>query len=221
MKNSKPDENVEALYKRIADELHAHKRVLWLLSGGSNIPLSVSIMNKLPAEDLDYLAIALCDERYGTYDHQDSNLHQLLKAGFQARGALTIPILVASGASLEETKGQYERLIDFAFSRSKVVIAQLGIGEDGHIAGILPNSDATKSKDMTVAYKSEPFTRISLGFEGLKDVDTAFVFAFGKNKRAALVNLRDKKLSLNKQPAQILKKIPEVYLYNDQLGEKV
>jgi 6-phosphogluconolactonase/glucosamine-6-phosphate isomerase/deaminase len=49
----------------------------------------------------------------------------------------------------------------------------------------------------------------------LKKVSTAYVFAFGDSKKEALKSLRDQDLPIDKQPAQILKSLPEAYLYTD------
>jgi hypothetical protein len=47
----------------------------------------------------------------------------------------------------------------------------------------------------------------------------AYVFAFGDAKREALQQLRDESLSLDDQPAQIIKQLPEAYVYSDQLSD--
>ena len=46
----------------------------------------------------------------------------------------------------------------------------------------------------------------------------AYVFAFGADKKPALENLLTN-IDLIVQPAQILKSLPEAYVYNDQVGD--
>jgi 6-phosphogluconolactonase/glucosamine-6-phosphate isomerase/deaminase len=107
-----------------------------------------------------------------------------------------------------------------AFSDNKVVIAQLGIGPDGHTAGILPNSVATEPNSrLVVNYVADPYKRLTLSFTALKKVTVAYVLAFGSNKMDALIALQSQNLSLSEQPAQILKQLNEAYVYNDQVGE--
>jgi len=51
--------------------------VLWLVPGGSNIPIAVEAMDMIRKEmsglSLKYLTITLSDERYGSVGHKDSN----------------------------------------------------------------------------------------------------------------------------------------------------
>jgi 6-phosphogluconolactonase/glucosamine-6-phosphate isomerase/deaminase len=89
------------------------------------------------------------------------------------------------------------------------------MGVDGHVAGILPNSPAVLENDELVAYyKASPFERITLSFKALRQLDVAYLIAFGEDKKTALVKLKTN-LSLNEQPAQILKSIKEAYVYSD------
>lgn len=206
---------VEGLGSRLQQELTAGKRVLWLIAGGSNIPLTVAIMAALPDELTAELTIMPADERFGLPGHPDSNAHQLLEAGFQPKLARFIPILTGDG--LHATATQYNTAAAEALAGA-AVIAQLGMGADGHIAGILPHSAACEVTDRLVtAYEGPDYTRLTFTFPGLRRIDTAYVFAYGSNKREALVRLRGEDVPLAEQPAQILKALPSAYVYNDQL----
>ena len=93
------------------------------------------------------------------------------------------------------------------------------MGTDGHIAGILPGTTAAdESINSTVyGYVSQPFTRITLSFTGIKRVNSAFLMAFGEPKRDQLDKLINQNLPLSIQPAQIIKQLSEVFIYNDQV----
>src|SRR6185437_1215993 len=80
------------LAERLVAELSRKQRVLWLVSGGSNIPIEVEVIHKLPAELRPYLTL-MYDERYGPFDHPDSNARQLRAAGFSPDGATFVPAL--------------------------------------------------------------------------------------------------------------------------------
>ncbi len=212
------EDGVAPLLDRLVEELGTGRHVLWLVSGGSNIGLSVSVMREIPDELTNNLTIYLTDERYGDIGHADSNAFQLEQAGFDPKNARQVNVL-ARGLSLEETAEQYALSIAAAFEASDIVIAQLGMGPDGHILGVLPGSPAVNSDKIIDGYDSDPFTRVTLTLGGLQEhVDAAYTFAFGEGKRQALDNLLTKDLDYAKQPAQALKRLPECYVYNDLLA---
>jgi 6-phosphogluconolactonase/glucosamine-6-phosphate isomerase/deaminase len=216
--SSSPDEGVDDLIDRLTHELAANKRVLWLISGGSNITLVVKIMTGLSSASSSRLTIMLVDERYGKVGHQDSNWAQLLAAGLEPKQATVVPVLVAD-MDFEQTAARYQELVLEAFQEANSVIAQLGIGPDGHIAGILPNSIAAhEDVALAIGYDSQPFQRLTLTFPALCQITTAYVFAFGDTKQQALTSLENQDIPLDQQPAQILKQLPEVFIYSDQLG---
>ncbi|HSH18499.1 MAG TPA: 6-phosphogluconolactonase [Candidatus Saccharimonadales bacterium] len=211
-------EGVAPLLDRLMEELEAGKQVLWLVPGGSNIPLSVEVMKQIPEDLTPKLTIYLTDERYGEVDHADSNTRQLREAGFDPKQARMVGVL-AHGLRLEETCEQYAQSISTTFQTVDVVIAQMGMGADGHICGILPGSPAVDSDKLVVGYQTETFTRITLTPKALTEhVAAAYVFAFGEGKRQALSNLLNSQLPQGEQPAQLLKELPEAYVYNDQVA---
>ncbi len=218
---STPSEASAALGDRIISELQAGKQVLWLLSGGSNIQVTVAVMARLPESLTEQLVLALIDERFGTVGHAHSNWAGLLAAGLQTGRASVIPLL-QDGLDQSTTASAYAKSITESFATCDVAIAQLGIGEDGHTAGILPRSGATEDTTaLVVSYDSTPFKRISLSFAGLRTIDVAFVLAFGPTKKTQLQRLMDSDLTLDEQPAQILKAIHEAYVYNDSQEETI
>jgi 6-phosphogluconolactonase/glucosamine-6-phosphate isomerase/deaminase len=214
------DDGVADLTSRLVRELAGGRRVLWLTSGGSNIPSTVQIMDNIPPGQSKNLSVSLADERYGEPGHSDSNWAQLMQSDFKGKDAVLLPVL-KPGNSFEETIISYNKLVEKAFADNDVIVAQLGIGSDGHVAGILPNSPATTAKTLVAGYEDPPLKRLTLTFPALSRVTAAYVFAFGEPKRKALAELHDKALPPGKQPAQILNGLPEAYMYSDQVGEHV
>lgn len=213
------EEGAAPLLDRLIEELEASKNVLWLVPGGSNIPLSASVMRDIPDDLTKNLTVYLTDERYVEVGHPDSNSKQLEDAGFEHKQA-RVTYVLARGLSLEETAEQYALSIGAAFEAANIVIAQMGIGTDGHICGILPGSKAVDSDKLVVGYVTDTFTRITLTPKALEQyVDAAYAYAFGESKKEALANLLTGK-PLAEQPAQVLKKLPEAYVYNDQIEGK-
>lgn len=221
IKSSLSDELVQAISQRLHDELAAGHRVLWIITGGSSIPAEVDSLRQLHklGGHLANLSVALSDERFGPVGHADSNWTQLAKAGFDFSNLKTLPILTEKDASLESAVLAYEQAIAKALARSDVIIAQLGIGADGHLAGILPNSPAVgaDTNDLVTSYQGRDFVRITLTTAMLEQVTAAYLLVTGAVKQKALVDLRDKDRPLSEQPAQLLKALPEVYIFNDQL----
>lgn len=215
------EDGIADLTERLVCELASGKRVLWLVSGGSNILASVQIMNNISAHLSHGLGVMPADERYGPPGHSDSNWTQLMTAGFKSKQASLIRIL-ESGTSFEQTAERYDQLANNAFGSYDIIVAQLGIGADGHLAGILPETVATRQTEaLVVGYSSPPLRRLTLTFTALRRIDAAFAFAFGDVKQAALRSLHDLSLAIEVQPAQILKELPEAYIYSDQVDEDV
>ena len=210
---------VHALAAHIGTLLDQGEHVLWLVSGGSNIPWTVAVMEALSPASTVQLTIMPVDERYGPTGHPDSNVAQLLNAGLNLKYAQLLPIL--AGESLDASTDAFDKVAKIAFAQHTAVVAQLGIGTDGHIAGILPGSPAILADltQLAVGYTADDYIRITLTFGALRHIDTAFVFAYGAAKRATLEQLRTQNLPLARQPSQILKQLPEAYIYNDQMKE--
>jgi 6-phosphogluconolactonase/glucosamine-6-phosphate isomerase/deaminase len=216
---AEPASGVAQLTERLNEALESSESVAWLVPGGSNIPLAVEAMTGISDESSRKLTILLTDERYGEVGHKDSNYKQLIDAGFAHKQARFIPTLMP-GSTLEEVTIRYAAVAREALQSADEVIAQFGIGNDGHIAGILPFSDAAKSSDYAASYQTETFTRVTLTFDALRHIDTAFAFVYGADKRAALQKLHERDVPLIEQPSQILKELTESYVYNDQIGEQ-
>ena len=211
------NKGLERLSRRIIQELKKNKNVLWLVSGGSNIESVVKIMATIPEELHMQLTIMPVDERYGDVGHSDSNYQQLLTAGFKVGDAIFLSVL-ESGLSLEETTDRYKAIAGQAFEEADTVIALLGIGADGHIAGILPNSHASyEARKYVVGYETATHKRLTLTFPAFRRITAAYVYAYGESKEPALSQLKSEQLALEEQPAQILKALPEAYVYNDQI----
>ncbi len=108
--------------------------------------------------------------------------------------------------------------IDPVLQSADYIVSQFGLGSDGHIAGILPRSPATHASGLVTGYVGQPFTRVSVTFDVLRKIDAAYGFVFGASKGEALHMLDDEILSVVDQPAQILREIPEVYIYQDTIS---
>lgn len=208
----------EALTGALNDAL-AKSRVLWLIPGGSNIPVAINVMKRLSIVNINHLTIALTDERYGPAGHEDSNFALLHKGGFTERGA-TFADILRTGSSLAETTQAAGIAMGNLMKKAETIIGFFGMGPDGHIAGILPDSPAAVLDEAwVIGYDAGQFKRMTLTPFALLRVQIAVVGAFGPEKLMALEMLHHSALPVSEQPAQILRKIPKAYIFNDQIGD--
>lgn len=210
-----PKMGQDVLISLLSDTLKTSK-VLYLITGGSNADIEIEILNGVNSEVTENLFILLADERYGPSNHQDSNYTQLINKGFNVKNA-TFVNLLSDNLGPEETLQLYTDIYKYYKGEADVVIAQLGIGSDGHIAGVLPNSPGVNSSEIATYYESTPYQRLTLSLETLKDIDKAFVFCFGEDKKDALTKLEEGSLDKNTLPSIILKDLADVIVYNDQI----
>ncbi len=223
IKVKNPQEGQVYLAQALLRQLNKDQRLVWLVSGGSNIAISKEVRKALPSDKLKNLTLALIDERYGPLGHSDSNHTQLKKAGFDFKGIKFVPVITGDHLSLELAAEDYERRIKSLFKESDMIIGQFGIGSDSHTAGILPHSPASKDDErLVIGYHGPDFKRITLSFKALRMVDEAYIFAFGEDKLPALSLLRGKNQPLNSQPAQIFRQSPpKSFIINNMIGDRI
>lgn len=204
---------VDFVVKLINQHLDAGDRVLWLTSGGSNIAISVQIAEKLSIENSDNLYISLVDERYGRLGHSSENWQQLLDAGFEVTDSHPYrPLAEDSGP---ETADNYGQWLDEQIDLADISIGLFGIGSDGHTAGIKPRSSAVRSSETAIYYEWSDFQRITMTPASIAKLDVAVIQAFGRDKDDTLRQLLNSDVSIDDQPAQILKSLNRSILYTD------
>lgn len=148
-------------------------------------------------------AVAMVDERFGSRLHDKSNEKMIRETGFWSYlEKKKIPFYSIlrfhpKGVASNFAKG-YDRKVKYLLGHFSEKIAILGIGKDGHTAGIAPNrEDFTNplfSKSLWVGSFSDPRsmeeggfgTRITLTFKALTEMDVLLILAFGKEKKEAL-----------------------------------
>ncbi|HET8690446.1 MAG TPA: 6-phosphogluconolactonase, partial [Candidatus Saccharimonadales bacterium] len=67
----------EVLAEAVETALKKYDRVVWLVSGGSNVPISVNAMKLIDDKLTAKLVIMQADERFVAIDSPDCNWHQL------------------------------------------------------------------------------------------------------------------------------------------------
>ena len=218
IKTSNPGLGEIDLTKEINSLINQGKKVLWIISGGSNLQIETTIMRNLDQAHCSNLKILLGDERYGKKGHKDSNEQQLMDAGFDSGTATFNGILAEK--SIIETNSDFSRKFDELLDWADISIGQFGIGLDGHTVGVLPQSIGTVNDDNAVSYHGPDFTRITLTLNAISKLNIAYIFSFGIDKQLPLVDLMENTKSVNNAPCLIFHKIHNVNVYNDFIGDK-
>lgn len=213
-----PDEACAQVVAVLRKAVNEHAHALWLVSGGSCIEPEVNILKQLTDDEIAAMTVMLADERYGPAGHADSNFTKLMAAGF-VRPGLRFENLLKRGMPFAQTTAQYNTTLKNAFAESDTIIATLGIGEDGHTAGILPRSAAAADNNSAVVgYRAADFDRLTAGFSTLRHIDEAFVFAYGEAKRPPLLALQAQAAGTEDFPSMVLHDLHQVTIYNDSIG---
>jgi 6-phosphogluconolactonase/glucosamine-6-phosphate isomerase/deaminase len=196
------------LSRDILYQLADRRTVLYLSGGRTPKDLYENLAND---KKLHPGAVALIDERYGSKAHNSSNEKMIQEAGLlpylREQSVPFYPILLEQQLDLKETAKNYDMTLRYLFAGFPKSIGILGIGLDGHTAGIAGNrqelsSSASSDKsfvnplfanDDPGAFVGEfsdlqgPFKeRITMTFLGLSMLDIFIVLVFGEDKKHAL-----------------------------------
>lgn len=200
--------------------------VLFLTAGGS----SLTILEHLSVPADTDLTVGVLDERITT-NRQARNTHQLQQTNFgqnalQDNGVEFIDILQDHPTDTQAVSDQFaHKLTDwYTNNPGGRIIATVGIGTDGHIAGILPDEpgvfdDRFRSHVPVFGYglpdDAEFAGRVTTTMDWFADqLDQAYVFAVGEQKCPVLDKLIQAKKPYHEMPAQVLKSV-DVDLFTD------
>lgn len=189
--------------KVINDKLSKKQKVLWLLAGGSAQDY-YQLMSDILDLRLDFsgLTIVLGDERYDQNpNHQTATWPVFEKLELfvilQKKGAKFFDIL--SGASLEEETARFSSFLEKAVADENFLLVSLGIGADGHTAGIIPLDDPQLFKSVYLnkglavghAHGGAHPNRVTISPELIMKAGRVLAYAVGKDKKPALETLKN------------------------------
>jgi 6-phosphogluconolactonase len=210
------EDTVRAIARGLDRALHHNMKVLWLLSGGSNIPIEINVLRQLKHATHHNLTISLIDERFVPIDSPHSNWHALLDAGLSGEKARLEPPIINWELSLHDAAADWAQRLQKALGEADVAIGQFGIGADGHTAGILPHTlGVDEDERLVVGYKGKDFERLTTAPVLFARLDLATVVAMGESKKSVLERIPNGALPQD-QPAQLLLRAKELIVYTDQ-----
>jgi 6-phosphogluconolactonase/glucosamine-6-phosphate isomerase/deaminase len=236
IQTNSPEAVQDAIIGPIGDRLRERKSALLLLSGGSTATIGIAAIRRLcsisKAQEYDprgLLSVSLIDERFGPVGHRHSNWRQLLDGGLPVESMHAIPLLLDSRDGEDAFHAAVRRfdyvLADAARKETSgelLIVGLLGIGADGHTAGILPGSQACAEDrhnpvaPLATGYGSDMYTRITITPAFFQYFDRAIAYATGTQKWPAISRLREV-LPICDQPAQLLKRAHESLVFCDHL----
>jgi 6-phosphogluconolactonase/glucosamine-6-phosphate isomerase/deaminase len=189
---------------------------LLFLSGGNTPAVLYSMM--AAERRLAIGAAAMVDERYGKPMHENSNELMIKKSGLMdyfKRQKIPFYRILDKDQNLANSAFRYNETVGSLFSRYPKSVAILGVGEDGHLAGIAPNrpdfSNPLFSADCSsqlVSFFEDPYVfgqRVTMTTKGLSMLNILIVLVFGEKKKDALSRLF-KRGPVAKVPSRFLKR---------------
>ncbi|MAW26981.1 MAG: 6-phosphogluconolactonase [Candidatus Actinomarina sp.] len=188
----KANDHLEAsscLSNLIINEINKSKKNSFTigLSGGSTPKITYSLL-KNDIQDLSKIIFWTVDERWVPRDDEYSN--QKMLNSFFADSTAKILEVEYSGLSAEKDANKYASKLENNITNFDTVI--LGVGEDGHIASLFPDTVAVN--DTENFYVSNEVNilskwRVTATFKLLKEVDNVYLLVTGNNKKEILKSI--------------------------------
>ena len=196
---------------------------LVLLSGGSAIASYSLLANRIRSGEIKNVKIGLVDERYGEPNHPNSNAKAIeaqtgLWSACQQAG-IEYRTILQGEPMIKEVK-EYEDWLSRAMEACPVRFGVLGIGLDGHTAGILPQpreefDQLFQTDKLVVGYDSKAkfSQRITLTPHAIRQFTHTLLLAGDGKKQAFDIAANINPDHLHNTPAAIIQHLPEVQVY--------
>lgn len=218
--------------KKILENYADSKTAIFLSGGNTPKKLYEEIASE---KTLRFGAALMIDERFGEKMHKKSNELMLKETGlleyFENMNVRFYPIL-QNDIDLENTALQYDETLRFLFKYFPKSVGLLGLGDDGHTAGIPsgikshesrimnPNDIVRKMMEnqslLVSFYELEGYgKRITMNFNALSMLDLILILVLGQEKREIL-NLMFKVSNLEEE----IEKFPAKYYLKPEIASK-
>jgi len=204
----------QAISRQLLSALNANRSVVWLVSGGSCIPVAVRARELLgQLDESTHLSVIVMDERYGEVGHAGSNSMQLKKAGFDMRGLHYDDVL--HGESIEKTTKQFAQTLETLQENEAVIIGLFGMGADGHTSGLLPGNPLMDSTEFAGFFDGPDYPRITTTPAFIRGITEATLYVVGENKWPALEHMQQPG-PIEDVPVRILLDCSRLTIFSDK-----
>ena len=191
------------IFKREIDKKKKSKsRLSFVLTGGSS---PINLYKKLAKSNIDWSNIDLFwgDERFVSNKSKNSNFKMandlfIKKVKINKRNLFYIN---TKRKDINRSSLEYQNKIKNYFKNKKIRfdICLLGMGNDGHVASIFPNTNILKKKSIVSPVNRGDFKRITIGLKVINNSKKIFLWLSKKSKTSIFKKLRlkGKKIPIN------------------------
>jgi len=191
------------IFKREIDKKKKSKsRLSFVLTGGSS---PINLYKKLAKSNIDWSNIDLFwgDERFVSNKSKNSNFKMandlfIKKSKIKKRNLFYIN---TERKDVNQSSLEYQNKIKNYFKNKKISfdVCLLGMGNDGHVASIFPNTNILKKKSIVSPVNRGDFKRITIGLKVINNSKKIFLWLSKKSKTSIFKKLRlkGKKIPIN------------------------
>ena len=191
------------IFKREIDKKKKSKsRLSFVLTGGSS---PVNLYKKLAKSNIDWSNIDLFwgDERFVSNKSKNSNFKMandlfIKKSKIKKRNLFYIN---TKRKDVNQSSLEYQNKIKNYFKNKKISfdICLLGMGNDGHVASIFPNTNILKKKSIVSPVNRGDFKRITIGLKVINNSKKILLWLSKKSKTSTFkkLQLKGKKIPVN------------------------
>ncbi len=195
----------------------AHKSILWMISGGSSIPIAIAAAHTICGQGWHKNVQAyLVDDKLAPLADTGVNYQALVDGGFPLGNIPLKPI--EYHGDVEKDAARYHRVLSQAISEADIVVGQFGIGAGYHTGGILPGSEAAREDvKLVVGYIKDDVTSITITPVFIRRMDVVFINSFGEGKRKMVAHFLGSDAIVEQEPTQVLKEAVSTVIASDVL----
>jgi 6-phosphogluconolactonase len=173
-----------------------------MLTGGRSAARLYKVWRDLPAfQQMTGVSFYFGDERCVPPDHTESNYGMVMQTLFP-HGVLSGCSVFRMEAEAEDREVAAQRYSDLLPDSIDVLL--LGVGEDGHIASLFPNSTALQERNrrvVPITGPKPPFERLTITPPVIAQAKSIFVLATGNAKAKVLSKARQAPSNFVELPA--------------------
>ena len=191
------------IFKREIDKKKkSRSRLSFVLTGGSS---PINLYKKLAKSNIDWSIIDLFwgDERFVSNKSKNSNFKLandlfIKKVKIKKQNLFYIN---TKRKDINQSSLEYQNKIKNYFKNKKIRfdICLLGMGNDGHVASIFPNTNILKKKFIVSPVNRGDFKRVTIGLKVINNSKKIFLWLSKKSKTSTFkkLQLKGKKIPVN------------------------